>query len=86
MQPKINQRRAKNGRGGGGEDFSGDHLIFGRTKGGIAENFGRFRAGTTQICLENESIGGIAKVIKGEHFSEVTFQGGGGGSAKFHLV
>ena len=27
--------------GGGEEDFSGDHLIFGRTKGGIAENFGR---------------------------------------------
>ena len=37
-----------------------------------------FRAGTTQICLENEGIGGIAKVIKGEHFSDVTFKGGVG--------
>jgi len=34
-------------------------------KGGIAENFGRIQGGTTQICLENEDIGGeIAKVIK----------------------
>ena len=24
--------------GGGGEDFRGDHLIFGRTKGGISRN------------------------------------------------
>ena len=46
MQTKINQRRAKNGGGGGGaEDFRGDHLIFGRTKGGIAENFGRIQRG-----------------------------------------
>ena len=62
MQTKINQRRAKTG--GGAEDFRGDHLIFGRTKGGIAENFGRIQRGTTQICLENEGIVGIAKVIK----------------------
>ena len=50
-------------------DFRGDHLIFGRTKGGsvltenpkavIAENFGRIRGGGggTQICLENEDGG-----------------------------
>ena len=43
MQPKINQRRAKNGRGA--EDFRGDNLIFGRTKGEIAENFGRIQRG-----------------------------------------
>ena len=30
---------------GGGEDFRGDHLIFGRTKVGIAENFGRIQRG-----------------------------------------
>ena len=54
----------KNWGGGGAEDFRGDHLIFGRTKGGVAENFGRIQRETTQICLENEGIGGIAKVIK----------------------
>ena len=42
MQTMINQRLAKKG---GGEDFRGDHLIFGRTKGGIAENFGRIQRG-----------------------------------------
>ena len=58
---------------GGAEDFRGDHLILERKKGrsvvtenpkgGIAENFGRGR--TTQICLENEDMGGgIEKVIK----------------------
>ena len=31
--------------GGGKEDFRGDHLIFGRTKGGITENFGRIQRG-----------------------------------------
>ena len=43
MQTKINQRRAKNGGGGG--DFRGDHLILGRTKGGMAENFERIPRG-----------------------------------------
>ena len=62
--------------GGGGEDFTGDHLIFGRTKGGSLKTLEGFRGGTTQICSENEGIGGIAKVIKGDHFSEVTFKGG----------
>ena len=28
------------------------------------------------VCLENEGIGGIAKVIKGDHFSEVNIQRG----------
>ena len=64
---------------GGRKDFKGDHLILRRTKGGsvvtenpeggIAENFGRIQRGTTQICLENEDMGGgggglNAKVIK----------------------
>ena len=32
---------------------------------GVDENFGRIQRGTTQICLENEDMGGgIAKVIK----------------------
>ena len=35
-------------------------------KGGIAENFARIQrgGGTTHICLENEDMEGIAKVIK----------------------
>ena len=60
---------------GTGEDFRGDHLTFRRTKWGISRNRtqkGRslktlegFRGGTSQICLENEDMGGgIAKVIK----------------------
>ena len=50
--------------------FGGDHLIFGRyfwEIWGIAENFGRIQRGgggggggrgATQICLENEDMGG----------------------------
>ena len=34
------------------------HLIFVRTKGGIAENFGRIQRGRPQICLEDEFMGG----------------------------
>ena len=56
--------------------WGGDHLIFRRTKegsvvtedpkggGGLTENFGRIQKEATQICLENEDMGGIAKVIK----------------------
>ena len=54
------------GDGGGGLDnFRGFFLIFGRTKGGITENLGRIHRRTTQICLENEDMGGggIAKNI-----------------------
>ena len=79
---------------GEAEDVRGDHLMFGRTKGGsvvtenpeggIAENFGKIRRGPTQICLENEDmVGGggrgsrkSSKVIRGDHFGEVTFKGG----------
>ena len=56
------------------EDFWGHHSIFIRTKGvsvvtenpkgAITENFGRIQRGITQICLENEDMGGITKVIK----------------------
>ena len=52
-----------------------------------------FRVETTQICLENEDMGGGGegggnceshqKLLRGDHFSEVTFKRG---SAKFHLV
>ena len=38
-------------------------LNFEENKRGITENFGRIQRGTTQICLENEDMGGIAKVI-----------------------
>ena len=70
--------------GGGGGILEGITWFLGEQKEGSLKTLEGFRAGTTQICLENEGIGGIAKVIKGEHFSEVTFKGGG--SAKFHLV
>ena len=66
--------------GGEGKDFRGDHMIFGREKGGIIRSWEPKRGnrwklwkdsegGTTQICLENEDIwgggvGGVAKVIK----------------------
>ena len=54
----------------------GDHLIFGRKKGGsvVTENpkaggtlktLEGFSGGTTRICLENEGMGGgIVKIIK----------------------
>ena len=43
------------------------------------KTFRRIQRRTTQVCLENEDMGGggIAKVIKsyrGDHFSEVTFK------------
>ena len=48
--------------------MGGDHLIFRRTKegsvvtedpkGGVTENFGRIQKEATQICLENEDMGG----------------------------
>ena len=53
---------------GRGEDFRRDHLIFRRTKWGISRNRTQkarslktlegFRGGTSQICLENEDMGG----------------------------
>ena len=64
------------------EDSRGDHLIFGRTKGSISPNSAVIQrgGGTTQICLENEDMEwGLrksSKVIRGDHFSEVTFKGG----------
>ena len=72
------------GVGGGGEalDTRGDHLIFGRTKGSISPNSAVIQrgGGTTQICLENEDMEWgsrkSSKVIRGDHFSEVTFKGG----------
>ena len=42
---KPETRKNWGGGRGGAEDFRGDHLIFGRTKGGIAENFGRIQRG-----------------------------------------
>ena len=45
------ETRKKWGGRGGGEDFRGDHLIFGRTKEGIAENFGRIQRGNHSNLL-----------------------------------
>ena len=66
----------------------GGSVVTENPKGGITENFGSIQKGITQFCLNNEDMGReIAKVIKclirGDHFSEVTFKGG---LAKFHLV
>ena len=57
------------GGGGGGGDWGG----------GSVKTFGRIQRRTTQVCLENEDMGGggIAKAVKsyrGDHFSEVTFK------------
>ena len=41
--------------GGGGGKGS---VVTEKPKGGITENFGRIQRGTTQICLENQDIGG----------------------------
>ena len=48
----------------GAEDFGGEHLIFGRTKGGITENFEGFRGGSLKFAWKMKT-GGIAKVIGG---------------------
>ena len=58
----------------------GDQSYLRTQKGGSLKTLEGFRGGTTQICLENEDIGGggVAKVIKcyqGDHLSEVTFKG-----------
>ena len=64
----------ENKRGGGS-------VVTENPKGGIAEIFGRIQRGTTQIRLENEDKRGgggsrkSSKVIREDHFSEVTFKG-----------
>ena len=72
--------------GRGTEDFRGDHLIFRRTKGGISRKLEPKRG--LMKTLEGfrgppdgggGGGGGLRKsstVIKGNHFSEVTFKGG----------
>ena len=62
--------------GGGRRILGGITWFLGEQKGGSLKTLEGFRGGTTQICSENEGIGGIPKVIKGDHFSEVTFKGG----------
>ena len=75
--------------GGRADEIGGDDFIFGGTKGGISPKGGSpktlegFRGGTTQICLENKDMWGggggsrkSSKVIRGDHFSVVTFKGG----------
>ena len=59
----------------------GGSVVTENPKGGIAESFGRIQRGTTQICLENKGMGRggsrkSSKVVKGDHFSEVTLKGG----------
>ena len=68
---------------GGGGCWEGDHLIFRRTKQGGSVVTENPKGGTTQICLENEDMVGGSRessnAIRGDHFSEVTFKGGGVG-------
>ena len=67
----------------------GDQSQLRTQKEGSLKTLEGFRGGTTQIFLENEDMGGgrgsrkSSNVIREDHFSEVTFEGG---SAKFHLV
>ena len=61
-------------------------------KAGITENFGRIQKGgplkfAWKMKARGRGGGGSrksSKVIRGDHFSEITFKGVG--SAKFHLV
>ena len=71
-----------------GEDFSGDHLIFRRTKGGISRNWEPKRGDHWKLSKDSEGgpvkfawkmkiwAGGSrksSKVIRKDHFSEVTY-------------
>ena len=52
--------------GGGGEDFREDHLIFRRTKGEIAENFGRIQRGDhSNLFGKLRALGGSQKLLSG---------------------
>ena len=69
----------ENKRGGGGGE--GGSVVTENPKGGSLQSLERFRGGTTQIRLENEDKRGgggsrkSSKVIREDHFSEVTFKG-----------
>ena len=59
----------------------GGSVVTENPKGGIIETLEGFKGGTTKIRLENEDMGGggprkSSNVIRGDHFSEVTFKGG----------
>ena len=48
---------------------------------GVAKSLEGFSGGTTQMCSENEDMGvegsrKSSKVIRGDHFGELTFKGG----------
>ena len=65
--------------GGGGK---GGSVVTENPKGGSLKSLEGFRGGTTQIRLENEDKRGggggsrkSSKVVRGDHFSEVTFKG-----------
>ena len=69
----------ENKRGGG----KGGSVVTENPKGGSLKSLEGFRGGTTQIRLENEDKRGgggggsrqSSKVIREDHFSEVTFKG-----------
>ena len=57
----------------------GESVVTDNPKGGTLKTLEGFRGGTTQICLENEDMGGSrksSKVIREDHFSEVRFKEG----------
>ena len=72
----------------GGEEIRGDHFIFGRTKGEISPKGGSlktlegFKGGPLKFawkiktCGEGGGSRKSSKVIRGDHFSEVTFKAG----------
>ena len=85
--PVIIYRR---GGGGGAEDFRGITWFLGEQKGGsvvtenpkegITENFGRIQRGESlKFAWKIKTWGGwrkSSKVIRGDHFGEVTVKGG----------
>ena len=63
------------------EEQKGGSVVIENPKGGSLKALEGFRAGSTQICLENEGMGRggsrkASKVIKWDHFSEVTLKEG----------
>ena len=69
--------------GGGITWFLGEQkgalVVTENPKGGITENFGRIQRGAVKFAWKMKTWGGSrksSKVIRGDHFSEVTLKGG----------
>ena len=63
------------------EEKKGGSVVTENPNGGIAKNFGRIQREDHSNLLANEDMGGVGSqkssiVIRGDHFSEVTFKRG----------